>query len=183
MSSVELDWLTLPDLIFDEIMMIVGLDSPGSLCKCRQVCRTWNVKIISNIWGNTLKRNILTDRVGDMIATYPCYPPDVACGASLAYQGLLGPVKRLWLYCNSEEQDAELGRIPTDHLTSLVSLVTVGVTIIDPPGFDLVTALDSVRSEKLEITNQRLGAEETEAWVNILPENPYLYSILKSVRK
>ena len=58
MSSLKnQDWLMLPDLIFEDIMMMIDLDS---LCHCRKVCSTWNAKIMSNIWGNPSKKNILT---------------------------------------------------------------------------------------------------------------------------
>ena len=47
------------DLIFQKIMMMVGIDSLESLHKCRQVCTTWNAMIIRNIWENPNKRNII----------------------------------------------------------------------------------------------------------------------------
>ena len=40
-------WLSLPDLIFDKIMLMIDLES---LDKCRQVCKTWNKKIMRNLW-------------------------------------------------------------------------------------------------------------------------------------
>ena len=43
-------WLTLPDLIFSDIMMLIGLESLESLHRCRQVCSKWNEKILSDIW-------------------------------------------------------------------------------------------------------------------------------------
>ena len=46
------------DLIFELIMMMVGLDSLESLHKCRQVCTAWNAMIIQNIWESQSKRNI-----------------------------------------------------------------------------------------------------------------------------
>ena len=39
-------WVTLPDLIFSDIMMMVGLES---LHRCRQVCKTWNEMILRDI--------------------------------------------------------------------------------------------------------------------------------------
>ena len=52
MSSVDRDWRLLPDLAVADIMLMVGLESLESLHRCRQVCRTWNEKIMTNIWGN-----------------------------------------------------------------------------------------------------------------------------------
>ena len=49
-------WLELPDLIFGDIMLMVGLEGFESLHRCRQVCKTWNDKILTVIWGNLTKR-------------------------------------------------------------------------------------------------------------------------------
>ena len=38
-------WLTLPELIFSDIMIMVGLESIECLHRCRQVCKTWNEMI------------------------------------------------------------------------------------------------------------------------------------------
>ncbi len=45
----------LPDFIFNEIMLMIGLESLESLHRCRQVCKTWNEKIMRNIWKNPSK--------------------------------------------------------------------------------------------------------------------------------
>ena len=45
--------------IFEKIMMTIGLSSLESLHRCRQVCRTWNSKIMENIWGSPRNRNIM----------------------------------------------------------------------------------------------------------------------------
>ena len=152
----------LPDLIFEDIMMMIGLES---LCHCRKVCSTWNAKIMSNIWGNPSKRSILTERVGVLMANYPKNSlSDIACAASLAHYGMLGPVRNLML-C-----EANLASVPAEHLAYLVSCVTSRVTIIDDDiGSDLiVTILNNVRSEELEMSNQNLETEETEALVRAM---------------
>ena len=51
------------DLIFELIMMMVGLDSLESLHKCRQVCTAWNAMIMQNIWESHSKRNIFKIRI------------------------------------------------------------------------------------------------------------------------
>ena len=38
-------WKTLPDVVFSEIMTVVGLEGLGVLQKCRGVCKSWNVMI------------------------------------------------------------------------------------------------------------------------------------------
>ena len=58
-----MSWLTLPDLIFIEIMSMVGLESMESLDRCRQVCRKWNDNIMVHIWGNPRKKKILKEKV------------------------------------------------------------------------------------------------------------------------
>ena len=57
------DWLSMPDLVRDEIMMKVGLDNLESLHRCRQVCRAWNKAILTNIWESPSKRNIIKMRI------------------------------------------------------------------------------------------------------------------------
>ena len=49
-------WATLTDLIFSDIMLMVGLESIESLHRCRQVCRTWNEKILTYIWKSEKKK-------------------------------------------------------------------------------------------------------------------------------
>ena len=53
----------LPDLIFSDIMMIVGLESLESLHRCRQVSKTWNERIIRDIWENQSKKKIMKIRI------------------------------------------------------------------------------------------------------------------------
>jgi len=51
------------DLIFQKIMMMVGLDNLESLHRCEQVCSTWNTMIMRNIWESPSKRNIIKMRI------------------------------------------------------------------------------------------------------------------------
>ena len=51
------------DLIFQKIMILVGLSSLESLHRCRQVCSTWNDMIMRNIWESPSKRNIFKMRM------------------------------------------------------------------------------------------------------------------------
>ena len=51
------------DLIFQKIMMMVGLDSLETLHRCEQVCTAWNSMIIQNIWESPSKRNIIKMRI------------------------------------------------------------------------------------------------------------------------
>ena len=56
-------WLTLPEMIFSDIMLMVGLESLESLHRCRQVCKTWNAKILRNIWESPSKKMIMKERI------------------------------------------------------------------------------------------------------------------------
>ena len=56
-------WLMLPDLIFSDIMMMVGLESLESLHRCRQVCKTWNEMILRDIWESPSRRKIMKERI------------------------------------------------------------------------------------------------------------------------
>ena len=56
-------WLTLPDLIFSDIMMLIGLESPESLHRCRQVCSKWNEKILGDIWESQSKKRIMKESI------------------------------------------------------------------------------------------------------------------------
>ena len=63
------DWRMLPDLIFSDVMMKIVLESFESLHRCRQVCKTWNEKIMSNIWENPSKKAIIKTRIGEIWGT------------------------------------------------------------------------------------------------------------------
>ena len=41
------DLQNMPDVIFFDIVMMVGLESLDTLHTCRQVCRSWNEMIVS----------------------------------------------------------------------------------------------------------------------------------------
>ena len=58
------DWLNLPDLAFNEIMMRVI-----SLCTCMQVCSSWKERITKNILENPTKKNIIRARIERAIMT------------------------------------------------------------------------------------------------------------------
>ena len=72
------------EIIFEKIMLMVGLDSLDSLDSCRQVCRSWNIMIMNKIWENPSKKwgTIIESRIerswDNLLQswTYPCYPSD-----------------------------------------------------------------------------------------------------------
>ena len=54
-SSVKHGWLLLPDLIFDKIMLIIGLWNPEMLVVCKQVCKAWRNGIMKSLWESPRK--------------------------------------------------------------------------------------------------------------------------------
>ena len=66
--------------------------------------------------------------------------------------------------------NVDLTSVPAEHLASLASSVTGRVTIMNVSGsdWDLVTILDSVKSEELVICRQSLDSEETQALVRAM---------------
>ena len=89
-------------------------------------------------------------------------PGDTAVAASLAYHGLLGPLRVLRLL------DMDLSTVPAEHLASLVSCVTNLITIRGVSGCDMVSIMDSVKCEVLSLQRQRLDNEETSALVRAM---------------
>ena len=57
------DWEMLPVIIFNEVMMKIVLESYESLHRCRQVCKSWNERILSNIWESSNNKKIIKIRV------------------------------------------------------------------------------------------------------------------------
>ena len=86
---------------------------------------------------------------------------EIMCGASLAHQGLLSAVEGIDL------QD-DLSPVPAQHLASLVSCVPGHLSIENVIGCDMVTILTSLKCERLRITRQSLGREETKALVQAM---------------
>ena len=57
------DWLMLPELVWEEIILMVGLSSLRDLDSCIQVCRAWNTVIRSKInptnkWGGIIQQRL-----------------------------------------------------------------------------------------------------------------------------
>ena len=84
-SSNNKNWLLLGhEIIFEKIMLMVGFNSPESLDSCRQVCRSWNIMIMNEIWERPTKKwgAIIQRRInkswGDLLQHpyFPCFPSD-----------------------------------------------------------------------------------------------------------
>ena len=139
------DWRMLPDLIFSDIMMKIVLESFESLHRCRQVCKNWNERILSNIWESPSKREIIktkiektwedvflwlesrgilrTDKIASLVKKFSSLRgfrelQQITCAASLAHHGYIRFIEDLKL------ERLDLSSIPANNLASLVSCVT-----------------------------------------------------------
>ena len=59
----SVDWLNLPDIAFNQIMMMIALVSPQTLARCTQVCSSWKSKITKDILENKTKKNIIRTKI------------------------------------------------------------------------------------------------------------------------
>ena len=104
----------------------------------------------------------LAERVKEGLEDDASSLPLITCAASLAHHGLLGSVWTMELH------NVDLTSVPAEHMASLASSVRWGVIIENVSGCGLVTILDSVKSRGLDILNQNLGTEETQALVQAM---------------
>ena len=101
--------------------------------------------------------------------------PEITTAARLAHLGEFGSVKELRL------NDGNLTSIPAEHLASLVSCVTSRVYISDIRNNDLISILNHLKCEYLNINNQRLGRYETQALVRAMQASVRTVSLGKQV--
>ena len=180
-------WKTLPDVIFSEIMTLVGLESLGVLQKCRGVCKTWNV-MICQMTRNEKKAIIREAK--DLVAKIqaeefhyhnPLLPeiwgdlgrlklqlPEISTIAYLAHQTPLNISYGTWKLSSVVRlklQNVDLTSVPAKHLASLASCVKFGLHITNVRTTTLVNILDNIKCKYLVIKKQSLGTEETQALV------------------
>ena len=107
----------------------------------------------------------LIKRVRDRLIGGGCEIPAFTCAASLAHHGLLGSVDAYWLMLEND-----LTSIPAEHMASFISSFANPnrVTIGNVSGCDLVTILDTIKSDFLIIDTQSLDREETQALVRAM---------------
>ena len=59
MSSLSSNgWQHLPEVPFEDIMMMVGLESLENLCRCKKVCRSWRAMIVMRYFELTKTKNV-----------------------------------------------------------------------------------------------------------------------------
>ena len=148
-----------PDDYFGDVMTMVGLGRLEDLHRCRQVCRSWN-EMISHM-TNRSKRTIQikAGSVADEITNkwkdgHTPLLPEITTAAYLAHHGLLRSVEDMWL------EDVDLASVPTEHLTSLASIVTGSIDVDNVSNCDLSHLLGPARCDGLGIW-QSLSSEQT----------------------
>ena len=150
--STKVGCQQLPDLIFGEIMMMLGLEE---IQKCRQVCKSWNVMINQT---TKYKKNTIRRQAESLaVKIQRQYHPNYQTLAILAHHGILISVQKLYIY-------EDLASVK--HLASLASCVT-GSVFIDHENSELITILDNIQCEHVEI-NQSVNYQETQALVRAM---------------
>ena len=184
-SSSYHAWQNLPDVIFGDITMIVGLESLGDLLKCRQVCQSWNIMIseVTKHKKDTVQRKAenLADQFRDgrrrrrrsresndqntrMVRFYDPLLPEIVSAAGLAQHGLLGSLKQLRLV------NVDLASVPSESLASLTSCAVSRLIISSISNCDLSLILDNSKGY-VSLTNQNLSNQETQALVRAMESN------------
>ena len=97
----------------------------------------------------------------DGIWFYPTLP-EITTAASLAHHGLFGSVQIMVL------EYLDLASVPAEHLASLAACVKGSVYIKNVRNCDLISVLDSFKCIGLDINNQSLSSEETQALVRAM---------------
>ena len=166
-SSWNSCWKNLHDLIFSDIMMIVGVESLENLQKSRQVCLSWNVMIsqMTKHKKDSIKRH--AESQAEMIKEEWVYGhcaslPEIVTAASLAHNDLLDEVGDMFLH------NVDLASIPAEHIAALASCVT-GTVDLTNVQCDLRPLLSvDVKYQNLGIENQILSSDETKAVVQAM---------------
>ena len=158
-------WQMLPDQIFSDILMIVGLQSIKDVQKCKQICQSWNLIVtqMTKLKKDSIRRKAesAAAQIKKKLQWYSLRLPDILTTACLAHHGILGSVECMQL------SDLDLASVPAKHLASLASCVTKLVKIFNASNFDIISILSSARCH-LYINRQTLNSEETWALVRAM---------------
>ena len=164
-SSSCYGWQNLPDLIFSDLMKIVGLDSIVDIHKCRQICQSWNAMIseMTKHKKDAIQRNAESSKIRKRWAgrRHPQIP-EISLAARLAHHGLLGNLLYMRL------MNVDLFSVPAEHLASLASCETLFSCIRNVSNCDMISILDNLKCKELYISSQTLSSEETRALVRAM---------------
>ena len=159
-SRPSKDWQNLLDIVFGNVMMMVGMDLLENIPKCRQVCQGWNVMVsqMTKLKKDTMRGEAesLAAKIRDKFSYFhQARVSEFRIAASLAHHELLGSVNIMSCHV------VDLASVPTEHLASLASCVTKYVDINNVSNCDIISFLNSVKCEELYISRQSLSSEET----------------------
>ena len=188
-------WKNLPDVVFGDIMMMIGLNRLEDLHICRQVSQSWNVMIaqMTKYKKVTIRKNaeILVSRIkeesriqGEAILSFTFHhthgeesriPEEVILFFTFpeSVPKIISAVSRahhglLGSVKYLYLEDVDLASVPAEHLASLGSCVRGSVYIKYVRNCDLISFLDNVKCKKLDISLQTLSKEETQALVRAM---------------
>ena len=158
-SSMSIGWQKLPDIIFGDIMMMVGLKSCEDMHKCRRVSQSWSemISLMTKFKKDPIRKkaeNLAAEIRDNWMWPHAPILPEITTAASLAHHGILGSVEDMVL------ENVDLTSVPVKHLASLASCVTQCVEIINIS--NVIIILDSVNCETLSISRQSLSSEDTK---------------------
>ena len=168
-SIIMASWKNLPDVVFCDIIMMIGLNSLEDLHRCRQVSQSWNVMVsqmtkykkvtIRNKAESLASHIIKESRYQGQVILHSPSVPKIVTAASLAHHGMLDSVQMLVL------GNVYLAPVPAEHLASLASCVTWRFFISKVNNCDIINLLGSgsVKCKQLHINNQTLSTEGTRA--------------------
>ena len=176
------EWQNLPDVIFGDIMMMMGLNSLEVLHRCRQVCQSWNVRIfeMTKYKKDKLRRQadsqaaqirdkwVLPQTRLPQASAFPSLS-ELITAASLAQHGLLG---RVQIVCM---RDVDLASVPAEHLASLASYWADNVYISNVS--NLRCFLGGIKCKQL-FYKQILNSEETEDLVRAMESGVEVVSLI-----
>ena len=136
-------------------------------------------KLCSSIQKNEVKR--LRKKMNKQRRLVPA---EITNAARLAHHGLLGSVGHLPLRSETWPwENLDLASIPTEQLASLVSCVTERIDIQSVIiNCDIISILDNVKSNYLNINRQSLSSEETQALVRAMESGVKCVALSREAR-
>ena len=187
-STIMTCWKNLPDVVFGDLMMILGLEGYIEgleyLHRCRQVCQSWN-KMIAQMTkykkdNIRLKAECLAAKIREAkirevwerwgVGIRFLNEEKVNLRYTLQFQlpeiltvASLAHHGLLGSVEGMYLKNLDLASVPAEHLASLASFVTSRIGIINVSNCDIISFLASVKCVHLIIDRESLNSEETQA--------------------
>ena len=192
-STIMTCWKNLPDVVFGDLMMILGLEGYIEgleyLHRCRQVCQSWN-KMIAQMTkykkdNIRLKAECLAAKIREAkirevwerwgVGIRFLNEEKVNLRYTLQFQlpeiltvASLAHHGLLGSVEGMYLKNLDLASVPAEHLASLASCVTNKVYIFKVNSCDIISILASVKCDELVISSQTLSSQETQAVVQAM---------------